>query len=60
MSSNDITGDALRSRAQNRAYDEGYERIFGGKKKSVQTELEEKKDYKKKTPACKTQAGAIE
>ena len=34
MSSNDITGDALRSRGPSKAYDEGYARIFGGKNKN--------------------------
>jgi hypothetical protein len=41
MSSNDITGDALRTKAPSKAYDAGYDRIFGGKKEVVQTEVDE-------------------
>lgn len=33
---NDCTGDALRTRAPNKAYDDGYDRIFGGSKKLVE------------------------
>lgn len=38
MATNDVTGDALRTRAPNSKYDEGYARIFG--KKKVETEPE--------------------
>ena len=30
---NDVTGDSLTSRVANKKYDEGWERIFGKKKK---------------------------
>lgn len=32
VAKNDITGDALKSKAANKKYDEGWERIFGKKK----------------------------
>jgi len=31
---NDVTGDALRTKASNKKYDEGWERIFGKKSNS--------------------------
>ena len=33
MAKNDITGDSLTSKAPNKAYDDGWDRIFGEKKK---------------------------
>jgi hypothetical protein len=33
LSKNDITGDSLTSKAPNKAYDDGWDRIFGNKKK---------------------------
>lgn len=38
---NPTTGDALRSRAPSKSYDEGYDRIFGGKKKDSRDFLKE-------------------
>ena len=38
---NDVTGDALRSKASNKKYDEGWDRIFGNKQR-------EKKDNERK------------
>lgn len=35
MSKNDITGDNLTSKAPNKAYDDGWDRIFGKKKKEL-------------------------
>tara|TARA_B100001057_G_C22852227_1_gene951402 strand:+ start:843 stop:1028 length:186 start_codon:yes stop_codon:yes gene_type:complete len=34
---NDITGDSLKSKASNKAYDKGWDRIFGKKKKPLDT-----------------------
>lgn len=31
---NDVTGDSLKSKAPNSKYDEGWERIFGNKKRA--------------------------
>jgi hypothetical protein len=41
---NDITGDSLKSKASTKAYNDGWDRIFGNKKKA---EEEEKKDEEK-------------
>lgn len=38
---NDITGDALRSRCTTDAYAEGYERVFGNKKKVKRDDFDE-------------------
>jgi hypothetical protein len=35
LSKNDITGDNLTSKAPNKAYDDGWDRIFGKKKKEL-------------------------
>lgn len=35
MSKNDITGDNLTSKAPNKAYDDGWDRIFGKEKKEL-------------------------
>ena len=40
MGKNDITGDNLTSKAPNKAYDDGWDRIFG-KKKSKEAHAEE-------------------
>ena len=42
---NDVTGDALRSRASNKKYNEGWDRIFGNKPKS-ENKADDKKDSK--------------
>lgn len=39
MSTNDVTGDALRTRAPSKAYDDGYDRIFGKKEKQVERDI---------------------
>jgi len=41
---NDVTGDALRSRASNKKYNDGWDRIFGNKNKSEKKEDERKDD----------------
>lgn len=40
MGKNDITGDSLTSKAPNKAYDDGWDRIFG-KKKAKEAHAEE-------------------
>lgn len=35
MSKNDITGDSLTSKSPSKAYDDGWDRIFGKKKKEL-------------------------
>lgn len=43
VAKNDVTGDSLRTRAANKNYDEGWERIFGKKKKQESVESFEPK-----------------
>lgn len=38
MSHNSITGDAIRTRPQSKEFEDGWERIFGGKDKKVELE----------------------
>lgn len=38
MSTNDITGDRLRSRPNNKAFDDNFDRIFGVKNDNTSTE----------------------
>lgn len=47
MGKNDITGDTLVSKVQNKAYDDGYDRIFG---KNKAKELEDKEKAPIKEP----------
>lgn len=39
MSKNDITGDNLTSKAPSKAYDDGWDRIFGKKKAELDSEF---------------------
>ena len=46
MAKNDITGDSIRSKAQNEKYSDGWDRIFGKKsetKNKQQVEVEDQK-----------------
>jgi len=45
VAKNDITGDAIQSRTNNRAYEDGWDRIFGKKKaKDAQPQITDPDD----------------
>ena len=49
---NDVTGDSLTSRVSNKKYDEGWDRIFGKKKKeeeNVDTVCDKRNDGKSRS-----------
>ena len=47
---NDITGDTIQSRTTNKAYEEGWDRIFGNKQKEPQKEPQKVLRKTEKTP----------
>jgi len=47
---NDVTGDSLTTKAPNKKYDEGWERIFGKKnKENIETVSDKRSDSKLKS-----------